>query len=167
MMGYKSFMVKVGLYGNTMDYDYKAYLILAMNNTWFKNIWELVHYFKRRLVFYSEYHLQPTGQGDRSLISEFFHIGYRQMELGSLNIMRIHKMVNYLLDIVMCNGKTIKSEMISASVGHSDMHKFPHQKPTGADITVWVDALCRISSEFHVLVAPLHEYINSKHTMTP
>jgi hypothetical protein len=60
MMGYKPFMVKVGLYGSTMDYDYKAYLILAMNNTRFKNVWELVRYFKIRLVFHSEYNLQRT-----------------------------------------------------------------------------------------------------------
>jgi hypothetical protein len=65
MMGYESFMVKVGLYGNTMDYDYNAYSILATNNTWFKNVWELVHYFEKPLVFNSEYHLQPTRQGDR------------------------------------------------------------------------------------------------------
>jgi hypothetical protein len=38
MMGYKLFMVEVGLYGNTMDYDYKAYSILDTNNTWFKNV---------------------------------------------------------------------------------------------------------------------------------
>jgi hypothetical protein len=25
MMGYKSFMVEIGLYGNTMDHNYKAY----------------------------------------------------------------------------------------------------------------------------------------------
>jgi hypothetical protein len=39
MMGYELFMVEDGLYGNIMDYDYKAYLILATNNTWFKNVW--------------------------------------------------------------------------------------------------------------------------------
>ncbi len=103
MMGYESFMVKVGLYGNLMDYDHKAYSILATNNTWFKNDWELVCYFKIQLVFHSEYHSQPTQQDNRSLMSEFFCIGYRQIELGLLNIMRIHKMVIHLLDIVMCN----------------------------------------------------------------
>jgi hypothetical protein len=29
-------MVQVGLYGNTMDHDYKAYSTLVMNNTWYK-----------------------------------------------------------------------------------------------------------------------------------
>ncbi len=164
MMGYKSFMVKVGLYGNTMDYDYKAYSILARNNKWFKNVYEIVHYFNILLVFHSEYHLQPARQGDRSLMSEFSHIGYRQMELGLLNIIRMHKMVTHLLDILMCGGKTIKTEMFSGSVGQSDMHKFLLRKPTEADLTVWVAALCRISSKFHVLMVPLREYINSRHT---
>jgi hypothetical protein len=91
MMGFEPFMVKVGLYGNTMDYDYKVYLILAMNNTRFKNVCELARYFKIQLVFHSEYNLHPTQQGNRSLMSEFFCIGYRQMKLGSSNIMQMHK----------------------------------------------------------------------------
>ena len=81
--------------------------------------------------------------------------------------MRMHKMAIHLLDIVMCHEKTIKAEVFSASIGHSDMHKFPHQKPTVADLTVWVAALCRISSKFYFLMAPLCECINSRHTMTP
>jgi hypothetical protein len=52
-------MVEVGLYGNTFDHDYKAYSTLVMNNTWYKNVWELVHYFNIRLVFQSKYCLGP------------------------------------------------------------------------------------------------------------
>ena len=65
MMGYESFMIEIGLYGNTMDYDYKAYSVLATNGTWYKNVWELVHYFKIRLAFQSEYHLGPVQRGDK------------------------------------------------------------------------------------------------------
>jgi hypothetical protein len=61
MMGYESFMVKVGLYGNTMDHVYQAYSTLVTNNTWYKShLWELVHYFNIRLVFQSEYRLGPV-----------------------------------------------------------------------------------------------------------
>jgi hypothetical protein len=42
MMMDESFMIEVGLYGNTMDYDYKRHSMLVTSNTWFKNIWELV-----------------------------------------------------------------------------------------------------------------------------
>jgi hypothetical protein len=130
IMGYKSFMVKGGLYGSTMDCDYKAYSILETNTTWFKNIWEFVCYFKIQLIFHSEYHLQPAQQGDISLMSKFFHIGYRQMGLRLLNIMQMHKMVIHLLDTVTYDRKTINMEIFSGSVRQSDMHKFPHQKPT-------------------------------------
>jgi hypothetical protein len=45
MMAYKSFMIEVGLYGNTMEYDYKTHSMLATSGSWFKSIWELVWYF--------------------------------------------------------------------------------------------------------------------------
>jgi hypothetical protein len=35
MMVYKSFMIEVGLYGNTMDYDYRTHSMLATSNIWF------------------------------------------------------------------------------------------------------------------------------------
>jgi hypothetical protein len=53
-------MVKIGLYGNTMDHDYKAYSTLATNCTWYINVWELMHYFNVRLKFQHEYHLGPV-----------------------------------------------------------------------------------------------------------
>jgi hypothetical protein len=59
MMGYESFMVEVGLYGSTMDYDYKAYATLATNHTWYKNVWELVRFFNISLAFHPEFRLGP------------------------------------------------------------------------------------------------------------
>ena len=110
-----------------MDYDYKAYSVLATNGTWYKNVWELVHYFKIRLVFQSEYRLGPIRRGDKSLMSEFVKAGYTKADLLLLNIVRMHKMVIHLLDVVRCGGKTIKQSMLSASAGISDTHKFPLQ----------------------------------------
>ncbi len=64
MMGYESFMIEVGLYENTMDYNFKRYSMLATNNTWFKNIWELVSYFNVSLNFNEDFQLKPIRQGD-------------------------------------------------------------------------------------------------------
>jgi hypothetical protein len=36
MMAYKSFMIEVGLYGNTIDYDYMIHSMLATSGSWFK-----------------------------------------------------------------------------------------------------------------------------------
>ena len=136
MMGYESFMIEIGVYGNTMDYNYKAYLILATNGTWFKNVWELVHYFKIRLAFQSEYRLCPVRRGDKSLMSEFVQAGYTKADLLLLKIVWMLKMVLHLSDIVRCDGKTIKLSMLSASVEKSEAHKYPVQRPTPTDMNL-------------------------------
>ena len=97
-------------------------------------------------------------------MSEFVRVGYTKAELLSLNIVRMHKMVIHLSDIVRCDGKTIKQSMLLASAGISDAHKFPLQRPTPTDMTLWTTALRRISSEFYVLTLPLQEYISIKHS---
>jgi hypothetical protein len=141
MMGYKSFMVEIGLYGNTMDHDYKAYSTLATNYTWYKSVWELMHYFNVRLKFQPEYRLGPVWRGDKLLMSEFIRVGYKRMDLLSLNMVRIDKMVIHLSDVMMCDGKTIKRSMLSANVGKSEAHKFPVQWPTPTDMNLWITAL--------------------------
>ena len=157
-------MVEVGLYGNTMDHDYKIYSTLATNGTWYKNVWELVCFFKIRLTFQSKYRLGPVRRGDKALMSEFVRVGYTKADLLSLNIARMHKMVIHLSDIVRCDGKTIKRSMLSASVGTSEAHKFPVQRPTPTDMNLWTTALRRISSEFYVLTVPLQEYTSVHHS---
>jgi hypothetical protein len=136
MMGYESFMIEVGLYGNTMDYDFKRYSMLATNNTWLKNVWELVLYFNVSLNFNEDFQLKPIRWGDQSLMSKFLR--YRDFGIAdvvSLNIMRMHKKVIHMSDIVLSDGKTIKLEMFTNIPGHSDMHKIPVSAPhTGRSI---------------------------------
>ncbi len=92
-----------------------------------------------------------------SLMSEFVRVGYTQADLLSLNIARMHKMIIHLSDIVRCDGKTIEQSMLSASVGTSEAHKFPVQRPTPTDMNLWTTAQRRISSEFYVLTVHLQE----------
>jgi hypothetical protein len=73
----------------------------------------------------------------------------------SLNILRMHKKVIHVSDIVLSDGKTIKPEMFSDLPGHSGIHKLPHQCPTPADLSIWKMALRKKSSEFHVLTVTL------------
>jgi hypothetical protein len=157
-------MVKVGLYGNTMDQNYTIYSTLATNGTWYKNVRELVFFFKIRLAFQSKYRLGPVRCGDKSLMSKFVRVGYTKADLLSLNIARMHKMVIHLSDVVRCDGKTIKQSMLSASVGTSEAHKFPVQRPTPTDMNIWTTALRRISLELYVLTVPLQEYTSLHHS---
>ena len=92
------------------------------------------------------------------------HTGnFSQPDLISLNIMRMHKMIIHTSDIVLCDGKTIKAEMLTDQPGHSDVHKFPTQHPTPADLNLWKLALCKLSSDIHVFTAKLQECISPPH----
>jgi hypothetical protein len=142
MMAYESFMIEVGLYGNTTDYDYKTHSMLATSGSWFKNIWELVWYFNVRMHVSAAFQLRAVRCGDISLMYEFMHTGnFSQPGQISLNIMRMHKKVIHKLDIVLCDGKTIKAEMLTDQPGHFDVHEFPTQRPTPADLNLWKLAL--------------------------
>ncbi len=156
MMGYKSFMVEVGLYGNTMGYKYKTHSILATGNTWLKNVWELVSNFNVRLYFSAVFQLKPIQRGNTSLMSEFMWYGdFSLTELISLNIMHMHKKVIHKSYIMLCEGKTIKADMLTDLPRHSDYHKFPTQRPTPADLIIWKTTLRKLSSKFHVLTVKL------------
>jgi hypothetical protein len=128
-------------------------------------VWELVSYFNIHLHFNEEFQLKPIRRGDSSLMSEFIRFGdLSPTDLGSLNIMRMHKKVIHKSDIVLCNGQTIKAEMLTGSPGHSDHHKFPTQRPTTADLTIWNTAIRRLSSSFLVLTVKLQEYVGMPHS---
>jgi hypothetical protein len=152
MIGYESFIIEVGLYGDTMGYEYRT--------PWFKNVWELVSYFNIRLHFNEDFQLKPIQRGDSSLMSEFTRFGdLSPTDLVSLNIMRMHKKVIHKSNIVLCDGQTIKAEMLTGSPGHSDYHKFPTQRPTTANLTIWNITICRLSSAFLVLTVKFQEYV--------
>jgi hypothetical protein len=148
------------------QYEYKTHSMLATNNTWFKNVWELSHYFNIWLNFNGDLHLKPVRNGDKSLMSEFLQCGeFSHADIVSLNIIRMHKKVIHTSDIVLCNGKTIKPEMLTNIPGQSDMHKFPTQRPIPLDQELWKRALQKISSKYFVLTVQLQEYINKPHEM--
>ncbi len=107
---------------------------------------------------------RPRTTGDNALMSEFIRVGYKQADLLSLNIVRMHKMVIHLSDIIMCDGKTIKRSMLLASAGHLEAYKFPVQQPTPMDMNIGMTALQMTSSKFNVLTLPLQEYISTTHS---
>ncbi len=47
--------------------------------------------------------------------------------------------------------------------GHSDGHKFPLQRPTISDWTLWKNSVKRISSEYYILSHQLGDFISSPH----
>ena len=70
-MGYESFVMDIGMYGNALTLNYDKFSGLATNDTWFKNLWELLQEFKVSATFGKDTQLLPVQEGDKSLMSEF------------------------------------------------------------------------------------------------
>ena len=115
-------------------------------DSWFRNLWELVQYFSVDLVLQAEDLLQNVREGDRSLMSEFFRIGYRGHQLTALNIVRRCRNLLHVSDIVLCDGDTLDEFVISDSTEVSVSHVFPHEEPTNADFRLWKDAIASLFS---------------------
>jgi hypothetical protein len=163
LMGYKSFLMEIGMYGNTLAYDYTRFSGLATNNTWFKNVWELMHDFRVKAAFSNEFQLHPIRVGDASLM-DLFSRHHSGSDLSALNIFRECKKVVHLSCIIMCDGRTINPDCFSMTRGHSDRHKFPLlHYPTHADHSLWKAALKMISSSFYTFPTQLGDYVDTPH----
>ncbi len=61
----------IKMYGNSLGYSYNWYSVLATNNTWLKNVWELLHGFDIKATFGEDYQLHPIQEKDYSLMGLF------------------------------------------------------------------------------------------------
>jgi hypothetical protein len=161
-MGYESFLMEIGLYGNTLAYDYEKFACLATDKTWFKNVWELLQEFEVEASFGLDLQIHPMRAGDASLMELFLNY-YSGSDLASLNLFRQHKKVIHISCIVLCDGRTIDQECLSMTRGHSDKYIFPLQYPTQADQSLWKAALQLISTTFYKFQSSLGEYTANPH----
>ncbi len=115
----------MGLYGSPLDWSYKNYGHLSIESTWFHNLWTLVHYFKANIMFCKEDTVQGLRENDRSLMSEFFCVGYRGKDLVSLNIVRQFCDILHLTDVSKCDGTTLDKFTVLDYSELSSWYVFP------------------------------------------
>ncbi len=132
-LAYDNFLVEVGLYDNPLRWSYTDYGHPATDATWFKNLWQLLHSFEAELQIQDTNQVSGIREGDRSLISEFFWVGYRGKDLEALNIVRQACNLLLVLDIVKCDGRTLDKYITSDSTEVSEAHTFPWEHPTEGD----------------------------------
>ncbi len=85
-------------------------------------------------------------EGDRSLISDFFWLGYRSKDLESLNIVRRCRNLIHVLDIIKCDEKTLDEFITSDLIEVSEAHTFPREQPTESDFRLWNKAMIKLCS---------------------
>ena len=133
---------------------------VATNDTWFKNLWELLQEFEVSATFGKDTQLLPMREGDKSLMSEFSKY-YSGRELQVLTIYRQFKQVIHLSCIVLSDGCTIDKECMNTTEGRSENHKFPLQHPFRAIQNLWSATIKQISSNYLVVSKALGHYIQS------
>jgi hypothetical protein len=94
-MGYESFLMDIGMYGNPFDLNYTRFSFLATAGTWFKNLWELLTDFDVTATLSNECHLHPAHLGNLLLMFEFSK-HFSSPDLLALNVVCQHKKVIYL-----------------------------------------------------------------------
>ena len=78
---------------------------------------------------------------DRPLMEVVADTGiFSSAELVAINRFCHHKQVHLIVDMVCCDGLTIKPLMLTMTKGWSSM-EFPCQRPTQAQLTLWKRAV--------------------------
>jgi hypothetical protein len=143
-LAYDNFLVEVGLYNNPFQWSYTDYGHLLTDSTWFKNPWQLLYCFEAELQIQETDQVSGIREGDRSLISDFFWLGYRSKDLGSLNIVRRCSNLIHVLDIIKCDGKTLDEFITLDSIEVSEAHTFPREQPTESDFRLWNEVMIKL-----------------------
>ncbi len=136
VMAYENFIIEVGLYDNSLMWSYADYGKLSSDATWFQNLWLLASTYEATIIVRNEDLVQGIQEHDRSLMSEFFHLGYWENDLVSLNILCCFQNLLHVFDIVKCDGCTINEFVTSEYLEVSIHHTFPREEPTPADFRI-------------------------------
>ncbi len=75
-MAHDNFLIEMGLYGSSLQWDHVEVGHLATDATWFQNLWHLVHTFDVEVVFHKEDLVHGIRENGRSLLAELYHLGY-------------------------------------------------------------------------------------------
>jgi hypothetical protein len=140
-MAYENFLVKVGLYETPLPWSYLDYGQLSTEATWFQNLWLLAFTFGASIIINKNNQVCKIWENDRSLMSEFFRIGYRGRSLVALNIAHRFRNLFHVSDIVKCDGHTIDEFIVSGSAKTSTSLVFPCEEPMNADFWLWKEAI--------------------------
>ncbi len=149
-LAYDDFLMEVGLHRNPLSWMFTKYGCLATPATRFSNLWQLCHTFVA-IVSINDCcrRITPIRENDKSLMSEFYRIGYQGSQLLGLNTVWKYKHFIHVPDMVKCNGWYIDPFSLSDKQIPSTRHIFSREEPSYVDFSLWrnaVSALCEGST---------------------
>ena len=155
--------MEVKLYDNLFSHNYEKLQRLATDNTWSKTFWQYANHLQIEVCLYKEYRIKPICEGDMSLMEAFIQAGYSDEHLVRLNRVQKHKKLLHLLDIIKCDGVSVKDGFLGDAVGVSHKYVFLLEQPITANFHLWDEAVQNISSAGFILSTRLGRYLRKGH----
>jgi hypothetical protein len=128
-----------------------------------QNLWQLLYCFKAELQIQETNQVSGIREGDQSLISDFFWLGYWSKDRESVNIVQQCRNLLHISDIIKCDGKTLDEYINSDSTGVSKAHTFPREQRTKPDLRLWNNAMIKLCSGTTSLPYILGNFLRKPH----
>ena len=140
------FILELGM-SSTLPFapSYKRYNTLV-THCWLKSVWEKCSTFNIT-VRVGNVSLPFPRAGDKWLMLAFIEAGYDIHDLQVLNRVRIHQEALFVSDVLNASGRSVDLKYTSERSGGTSWSsiRFPQERPTESDMTLWTAALFRIS----------------------
>ncbi len=163
-LAYDDFLMEVRLYGNPFSWDYTSYGQLATPATWFSNLWQLCHTFTATIrINEGGRQITPIRKNNKSIMSDYFCIGFRGNQLVVLNTVWKYKHFIHVSDMVLCNGRTIDPFSLSNEQIPSICHVFSREEPTHTNISLWRSAISSLGEGMTQLPYTLRPFLLPPH----
>jgi hypothetical protein len=101
--------------------------------------------------------------GDPSLISNFFWLGYHGKDPKAINIVQRYRNLIHVSDIVKCDGQSLDEFIILDSSDLSCAHTFPRVQQTATDFCLWNKAIGKLCSGTTSLPYTLGNFLCKPH----
>jgi hypothetical protein len=157
--------METGLSGNFLLRDYYSLGCLA-THSWFKCLWELITYYRVRVLLADDMIVPPLREGDK-VVMELALCILPSSHWVSFNRARKYFHVYHMSQLLLSDGKTVDPTALSLGHHRTTSYKFPIESPTSQDITIWCATIKAITSSALVLSPPLGKFLrpcNESHT---
>jgi hypothetical protein len=149
--------METGLSGNFLLRDYSSLGCLA-THSWFKCLWELVSYYKVKVLLANDIVVPPLREGDKVIMELALSI-LPHTQWKSFNRARKYFRVYHLSQLVFSDGRTVDPSALTLGPHRTTSYKFPIEEPTSRDIAIWRATVTVLTSPALTLSPPLGKFL--------
>ena len=156
--------LETGLAGNFLNRNYSRLNTLA-THSWFKLLWELIHYYKVSVEFPDDVSIPKLREWDRVLMEIIITILPPSQWTAFNRVRKFHK-IYFLSQLTLCDGKTIDPALLTSEAPKPSKMRFPRECPTPEDFMLWKATLRALTSTTLTLPTKLGHFMRLPYSTT-